>query len=234
MNDFSKNIIAVLRYTLTSVSTILFFLLLVFIFNVDFWWSLIISIALGSIFFYMQNNNELKKTTTKLNKVSAEKENFYKSNGLNKEEMNFFRETMYLAKNQILTLEKNMRSISKLTAIEKRNNTLRLVKALFKEITENPRRLNEANKFLYVHLSSLVDLTNKYIEIDQHEVKSKATYDVLNESALTIDEMCHLIAVDYVAFKSEDFDDMSIEVELAKKTIERDSTDFEIIENQEL
>ncbi|MGB3161399.1 5-bromo-4-chloroindolyl phosphate hydrolysis family protein [Carnobacterium sp.] len=234
MNDFSKNIISVLRYTFTSVSTILIFLLLAFIFNFGLWSSLIISIALGSILFYMQNDNASIKSRSKLKKVSNEKESFYKANGLNKEEISFFRETMFIAKTQILTLEKNMHSLSKLSAIEKRNNTVHLAKALFKEITENPRRLNEVNKFLYVHLSSLVDLTNKYIEIDQHEVKNKATYDVLNESAATIDEMCHLIAVDYVAFKSEDFDDMSIEVELAKKAIERDYTDIEKIENQEL
>lgn len=234
MNDFSKNVVDVLRYTFTSVSTILIFLLLAFIFNFNFWWSLIISIAIGSILFYMQNDRKTGKSHVKLKKVSAEKEDFYKTNGLNKEEMKFFRETMFVAKTQILNLEKNMNSISKISAIEKRNNTVHLAKSLFKEITENPRRLNEANKFLYVHLSSLVDLTNKYIEIDQHEVKSKATYDVLNESATTIDEMCHLIAVDYVAFKSGDFDDMSIEVELAKKAIERDSANFEKIENQEL
>ncbi len=234
MNDFSKNVIDVLRYTFTSVSTILIFLLLAFIFNLGFWWSLIISIAIGSVLFYMQNNNTSGKSQAKLKKVTTEKENFYKTNGLNKEEMNFFRETMFVAKTQILTLEKNVKSVSKLSAIEKRNNTVHLAKSLFKEITENPRRLNEANKFLYVHLSSLVDLTNKYIEIDKHEVKSKATYDVLNESATTIDEMCHLIAVDYVAFKSGDFDDMSIEVELAKKAIERDYTDLDKIENQEL
>ncbi|WP_051912488.1 5-bromo-4-chloroindolyl phosphate hydrolysis family protein [Carnobacterium funditum] len=234
MNDFSKNVIDVLRYAFISVSTILMFLLLAFIFDLGFWWSLIISIAIGSILFYMQNENKTSQSHGKLKKVSVQKENFYKSNGLNKEEMNFFRETMYVAKMQILTLEKNMQFVSKLSAIEKRNNTVHLAKSLFKEITENPRRLNEANKFLYVHLSSLVDLTNKYIEIDQHEVKSKATYDVLNESAATIDEMCHLIAVDYVAFKSGDFDDMSIEVELAKKAIERDNAAFEEIENQEL
>lgn len=234
MNDFSKNVIDVLRYTFTSISTILIFLLLTFILNFSFWWSLIISIIIGGFFFYIQSDTKPNSSHNRLKKVSAEKENFYKSNGLNKEEIVFFRETMYIAKMQILTLEKNMNSVSKLSAIEKRNNTIHLTKSLFKEIAEAPRRLNEVNKFLYVHLSSLVDLTNKYIEIDQHEVKNKSTYDVLNESATTIDEMCHLIAIDYVAFKSGDFDDMSVEVELAKKTIERDNGESETIENQEL
>lgn len=234
MNEFSKNVIDVLRYTFTSVSTILLFLILAFIFDFGLWWSLIISIAFGSIFFYLQKDNKKMKSHTKLKKVSAEKEDFYKTNGLNKEEMNFFRETMFAAKLQILTLEKNMKSISKLSAIENRNNTVHLAKSLFKEIAESPRRLNDANKFLYVHLSSLVDLTSKYIEINQHEVKNKATYEVLDKSAATIDEMCHLIAVDYVAFKSDDFEDMSIEVELAKKAIERNYEKVDTIENQEL
>ncbi len=94
--------------------------------------------------------------------------------------------------------------------------------------------MNEVDKFLYVHLPSLVDLTNKYIEINLHEVKNKSTFEVLDQSATTIDEMCRLIAVDYVAFKSGDFDDMNLEVELAKKAIERDNGETNTIEDQEL
>lgn len=234
MNDFLKNLNDILRYTFTSISTILIFLVLLFIFNLGLWWSLIISIGIGAFFFYKQNEASVANPKKRLRKVSSEKEAFYKSNGMSKDEIQFFRETMYAAKLQILTLEKNMHSVSKLTAIEQRNNTVHLAKSLFKEITEEPRRLNEVDKFLYVHLPSLVDLTNKYIEINLHEVKSKSTFEVLDQSATTIDEMCRLIAVDYVAFKSGDFDDMSLEVELAKKAIERDNGETNTIEDQEL
>ena len=46
--------------------------------------------------------------------------------------------------------------------------------------------------------------------------------------------MCQLIAEDYVLFKSDDFEDMAIEVELAKKAIERDNGHTQSIESEEL
>lgn len=234
MNKNIKNIGDILYYTLTSMTTILIFLVVKFLFNVDFFWSLIFSIAIGAFLIYKQSINEGSASSKKLNRLSAEKEAFYKSKGMSKEEIQFFRETMHTAKLKLLRLEKNMNSVSKLEAIEKRNNTIQLAKSLFKGITGEPNRLHEVDKFLYVHLPSLTDLTDKYLEISQHEVKNKSTFDILDESASTIDEMCQLIAEDYVLFKSDDFEDMAIEVELAKKAIERDNGHTHSIESEEL
>lgn len=235
MNAFLKNLGEIVRYTFTSLTTILVFLLLLFIFDIGIWWSFVFSILFGWFLLRRESSNGPKdKKQHKLGRLSSEKEAFYKSNGMTKEEIAFFRQTMHTAKLQILNLESNMTSVSKLKAIEKRNNTLHLAKSLFKEIANDPKSLHEVDKFLYVHLPSLTDLTNKYIEINEHEVKNKSTFDVLDESATTIDEMCRLIAVDYVSFKSEDFDDMTLEVELAKKAIERDNGTTDTIEYEEV
>lgn len=234
MNKNLKNIGDILYYTLTSMTTILIFLVVYFLFNIGFIWSLLISLAIGAFFIYKQSLNEKSDSSKKLNRLSAEKEAFYKSKGMSKEEIQFFRETMHTAKLKLLRLEKNLNSVSKLEAIEKRNNTIQLAKSLFKGITEEPNRLHEVDKFLYVHLPSLTDLTDKYLEISQHEVKNKSTFDILDESASTIDEMCQLIAEDYVLFKSDDFEDMAIEVELAKKAIKRDNGHTHSLESEEL
>ena len=237
MNYMKKNIKSIgdiFYYTLIAITTILIFLVVYSLFNVGFIWSLIISLGIGAFFIYTQSLDGTADSAKKLNRLSAEKEAFYKSKGMTKEEIQFFRETMHTAKLKLLRLEKNLNSISKLEAIEKRNNTIQLSKSLFKVITAEPKRLHEVNKFLYVHLPSLTDLTDKYLEISQHEVKNKSTFDILDESASTIDEMCQLIAEDYVLFKSDDFEDMAIEVELAKKAIERDNGHTQSIESEEL
>ncbi|MER2175632.1 MAG: 5-bromo-4-chloroindolyl phosphate hydrolysis family protein [Carnobacterium sp.] len=234
MKKIIKNLGDAFYYTLTSLSTILIFVVVYVLFDFDLFLSLIISMAIGAFFIYKQSVNEDSKSSKKLNRLSPEKEAFYKSKGMSKEEIQFFRETMHTAKLKLLTLEKNLHSVSKLEAIEKRNNTIQLSKSLFKGITEEPNRLHEVDKFLYVHLPSLTDLTDKYLEISQHEVKNKSTFDILDESASTIDEMCQLIAEDYVLFKSDDFEDMAIEVELAKKAIERDNGHTQSIESEEL
>lgn len=159
----------------------------------------------------------------RLPKLTPEKEAFYTSKGLSREDIQYFRETMQKAKQQIIAVEKHMNQSSKLKAIENRNNTVKLSKALFKEITNEPDRLHEVDKFLYVHLPSLSDLVGKYREIENHKAKSKATFDILSKSAETIDRMCGQIAEDYVKFKEDDIEDMGIEVELAKRTLNNNS-----------
>ena len=184
--------------------------------------------------FYKTEQTKPAERVKRLKKISPEKEQFYKSKGLTKEEINYFRETMQSAKLNILKLENSLNTSTKLKAIEKRNNTIHLAKMLFKDIALHPNRLHEVNKFLYVHLPSLTELTQKYLEVDQHEVKQKATYDILNESAETIDSMCDQIAKDYVAFKSDEVDDMELEIELAKKLMTQNNETSDEIQKEEL
>lgn len=233
MENFLKSLGEIVRYTFTTIGTIAVFLLLLAL-DFGFWLSLIISLLIGGLVFFKKD----KKATTatkvrKLKKITPEKEAFYKSKGLSRDEIKFFRETMQSAKVNILDLEKNMRKSTKLTAIERRNNTIHLAKSLFKDITNEPNRLHEVDKFLYVHLPSLKDLTAKYVEVESHEVKQKSTFEILEESANTIDGMCNLIAEDYVSFKSDDIEDIEFEIELAKKSIARNNGANEIT-NEEL
>lgn len=239
MNKLKRDFKDILLYTFTSGATIILFLILLVLSDFHFWFALIGSLLVGTIFFYQKGNTDFRKQAKKkepfqLKKLTPEKEAYYHSKGLSKEETSFFRETMNTAKNQILMIEKNLNSVSKLKAIEHRNNTVRVAKSLFKQITKDPQRLHEVDKFLYVHLPSLMELTEKYVEIDKHEAKSRSTYDILDESAGTIDEMCQLIVEDYVRFMSDDIEDMAVEVELAKRTINKANGNDQSLEEEEL
>lgn len=216
------------RYTITLTFGGIILLIGTLIFDFSFGMALFVAVLL-SLVFSMLIRPKKKKTPSLISEelppLTQVQEDFYKEEGMSKEETKFFRETMNTAKNQILLLEKNLQQGTKLQTIEARNNTLKLAKALFKDITNEPRRLHQVDKFLYSHLPSLVDLTEKYIEISNHEVKSKTTFDMLDKSAATIDEMCQLIALDYATFKEEDLAEMDIEIALANQTIERDNED---------
>src|SRR5699024_8186706 len=116
-----------------------------------------------------------EKSTTRFKR----KRTILLSKGLSEEDITFFRETMNNAKEQILQIEENINQAGKLKAIANRNNTLNLIKVLFKDIVNEPDRLHEVDQFLYVHLPSLAELTSKYVQINQHQAKSKQTFDVL-------------------------------------------------------
>lgn len=214
---------------LLALFTVVVVVVLLEVLNIGRNFSIIIGVVVGFGLYsrYMSQQPSNKKSKKKLQAVSKEREKFYLSRGLSEEDIVFFRETMNGTKDQILQVESNVNKVGKLRAIANRNNTLNLIKVLFKDIVNEPERLHEIDQFLYVHLPSLAELTTKYVQINQHQAKSKQTYDVLEKSAHTIDEMCKQISEDYVAFRSTDINGLSDEVELATRRLNREGSNIE-------
>lgn len=182
--------------------------------------------ALGLMIFLLINYlRKPKKDKTALPTLTKEREAHYEKIGMSDTEIAFFRDTMNTAKAQIVKLQENMNRVAKLKAIDLRNDTVRISKAMFKEIVKEPEKLHSANHFLYTHLPNLVELTDKYIEIDNHEIKNKQTYEKLEESSLIIDQVSKLILKDYEQFVSDDLEDMDIEMSVAKNSLKRDNED---------
>jgi 5-bromo-4-chloroindolyl phosphate hydrolysis protein len=138
-------------------------------------------------------------------------------------EIEFFRETLNQAKTEIEKLQANISQNAKLKAIDLRHDTIRAAKALFKELVKEPTRLNEASHFLYTHLPNMVDLTDKYLEINNHEIKSRDTYEKMEESIQIIDQMASLIKQDYQKFVSDDLEELDVELSIAKQSIKREN-----------
>lgn len=192
--------------------------------------SIIIGIVVGFGLYsvYLKRQAPTKKVDqTNLKPVSKEREKFYKERGLSDEDIHFFRETMNNTKGQILQIEENVNQVGKLRAIANRNNTLNLIKVLFKDIVNEPDRLHEVDQFLYVHLPSLAELSSKYMQINQHQAKSKQTFDVLEKSAETIDTVCQQISDDYMHFHATDLEDLADEVEFAERRLKKEGSNIE-------
>ncbi|GAB2487326.1 5-bromo-4-chloroindolyl phosphate hydrolysis family protein [Alkalibacterium psychrotolerans] len=214
-------------YTITLLVTLFMFIMLVGGFDLNGFLALGLSIGAGVILLKsLLNRSGKSKSKEKLPRLTTDKEKFYLDKGLEKEDIHYFRQTMLTAKKHIVSIESNMEKSGKLRAIESRNNTVSLSKSLFSAITKEPNRLHEVNKFLYVHLPSLDDLVSKYVEIENHKAKSKATYDILGKSAQTIDKMCSQITDDYVAFKENDLEDLDTEIELAHHNLNKKRNEF--------
>ncbi|MBL1230922.1 5-bromo-4-chloroindolyl phosphate hydrolysis family protein [Enterococcus sp. BWB1-3] len=167
------------------------------------------------------------KNSASLPVLTKTKEAHYEQLGMSDAEIAFFRDTMNSARVQIVELQDNINQSTKLRAIDLRNDTLRISKALFKELVKNPTKLHSANHFLYTHLPNIVDLTKKYLEIDNHEIKSKQAYEKLEESAQIIDQVSKLIKKDYEQFVADDIEDLDIEISIAKNSLKRDNSNKE-------
>ncbi|WP_462259156.1 5-bromo-4-chloroindolyl phosphate hydrolysis family protein [Vagococcus teuberi] len=165
--------------------------------------------------------------------LSKEKQEHYYEAGMSDKEIEFFRNTLAEAKEQINQLEQNFKAVPKLKAINLRYDTLKVSQAMFKELVKEPKKLHLADKFLYNHLPNVVELTNKYVEISDHEIKSKATYDTLNESIVAIEDVAQLIIKDYENFVSDDIEDLEVEISIAKQNANRDKQKTDVSEDQE-
>ncbi|HIY58048.1 MAG TPA: 5-bromo-4-chloroindolyl phosphate hydrolysis family protein [Candidatus Tetragenococcus pullicola] len=158
--------------------------------------------------------------------LSREREQNYRDRGLSEHEVEIFRETLNQTRLQIEHLQNNVKKNAKLKAIDLKYDTLRASKALFKEMVNEPLRMHEASQFLYTHLPNMVELTDKYLEINAHEIKSREAYDKMEESIQIIDQVAALISQDYQRFVSDDLDDMDVELSIAKKSLTRDQTKY--------
>lgn len=153
--------------------------------------------------------------------LSPEKEKHYLASGMTPKEIDFFRDTMNAAKHQIDHLQDNVNKNAKLRAIDLRHDTLKASKALFKELVKEPQKLHYANHFLYTHLPNMVELTDKFIEINGHEIKNQETYRKIEESSQIIDQMASLISQDYQQFVADDLDELDVEMSIAKQSLKR-------------
>lgn len=198
-------------------------LVLISLANEHFSIVLLIGGALLVLYGFKGKSATKDRNTNTLPNLSKKREQSYLESGMSPREIDFFRETLNHAKKQIEQLQQNINSNSKLKAIDLRHDTIRAAKALFKELVKEPTRLNEASHFLYTHLPNMVDLTNKFIEINNHEIKSRETYEKIEESIQIIDQMASLIAKDYQKFVSDDLDDLDVELSIAKRSIKRDN-----------
>ena len=182
-------------------------------------------LVVGTVFIIwgLFGSSKKKKRPAEIPDLSKELEAHYEESGMTPSEITFFRQTMNQTKTEISQLQQNMQQTAKLKSIDLRHDTVKAAKALFKELVKEPHRLHEASQFLYTHLPNLIDLTNKYIEINDHEIKNKQTYAKLEESAVIIDQLASLISQDYQKFVSDDLDDLDVELSITKQSLKRDN-----------
>lgn len=144
----------------------------------------------------------------------------YEKSGLSGDEIDLFRDTMRTTEKQIERLEQNLNSNPTLHALENKEQPVRVSKALFKEIVKEPQNLSKISDFLYKHLPTLLHLSDKYLEINQHEVKTEDAYTVLDQSLDVMRQLSQKIKQDYADFVADDLDDIDTTISIAKDQLD--------------
>lgn len=217
------------KYTITAV---IGFLIGMFVLN-DINENLIPVVLIIAIVWFIYRKFSKRNKKDVVPGLSKEKQEHYHEAGMSDKEIEFFRNTLAEAKEQINQLDQNFRAVPKLKAINLRYDTLKVSQAMFKELVKEPKKLHLADKFLYNHLPNLVEMTTKYAEISDHEIKSKETYKILNNSIGAIENVSQLIIDDYKEFVSDDIEDLEVEISIAQQNKNREAYKKHLSDDQE-
>ncbi|MGX7198670.1 5-bromo-4-chloroindolyl phosphate hydrolysis family protein [Enterococcus nangangensis] len=182
-------------------------------------WAVLIGLALAGVILL----HPRKQGTKEIPQLTKEKESHYEAQGLTDDDIDFFRDTMAQTKERIIQLETNINASPKLKAIDLRHNTINASKSIFKQLVKEPQKLHIANHFLYTHLPNMVELTNKYLEINQHAIKDKQTYEALGETTQIVEQVAELMVKDYQLLVEDDLVELNDELTIAKKSLNKDN-----------
>lgn len=145
----------------------------------------------------------------------------YQEHGMDSREIDYFRKEMGIARDHILSIQRNFNQTAKLRSIEMRNNTIKVCQTFFKNIVDEPERLAGASQFLYKFLPSLDDLIAKYNEVNGHVAKNKQTYQILDKTAQMIELVCVQISDEYIFFHKNTYNELNDEIKLAELNLRR-------------
>lgn len=141
---------------------------------------------------------------------------YQQENKLTSDELLLFKETMAVVKKQILFLESAESKSKALLAIEKKEKGVASAKLIFKELMKEPQAMTELEQFLYRKLPSLVEASEKLVEIQESKLSTSEIEKSKKVILDTISSISASITDDYEAIVQEDSED----IYLSKKLIE--------------
>lgn len=142
---------------------------------------------------------------------------FQKKHSLTNTEIKLFKETMDLAKQQIIEWEEVIKCSPNLKKNQSIQIALKSSKEIFKYFMDFPSSITVFNDFLYVKLPGVVAASEKYSTIDSSEIKTAEVAESLETMLISIIAISESITDDYEKSVEEDLN----EVELTQRMIDR-------------
>lgn len=147
--------------------------------------------------------------------------------GLKKKEYKYIRANLEEGRNKIMRLQKIMNQNKNLYSFQERNKTLQLTKRIYGIVKENPKRFYETEDFFFSHLDSLVELTEKYIFLENQPVKDKKIYQTLSDTRMLLNDLGRVIEKDLFQLLKQDVNSLDFELEVAKNSISKQKQKME-------
>ncbi|MGD7043875.1 5-bromo-4-chloroindolyl phosphate hydrolysis family protein [Jeotgalibacillus proteolyticus] len=187
-----------------------------YIFNIQFFYSILIAIAGGVIPFYLikwfQHRSILRSY-----KLSAQ-------------EYQYIQQNLKDAQKKLSRLQGRMFQIRSLSAMRQFNDLTKLSRKIFAVVKKDPKRFYLAERFFFYHLDSAVELTDKYTTLAVQPIKNKEVLTSLDDTRKTLLDLNSSLEEELMNVLTNDIDTLRVELDLAQMNLQRGQQSREGIE----
>ncbi|WP_456276219.1 5-bromo-4-chloroindolyl phosphate hydrolysis family protein [Bacillus sp. AK128] len=196
-----------LRSSVATLSTIIFWLISFFGFDQPYLLSSLYAIGGGvAVYFgikFITNQSHLRK------------------NRLTRKEYAYIKQNLDQAAKKISRLRKALLNIRTVSAIKQNFDIMRVVNRIYSITKNEPRRFYLIEQFYYSHLDSMVEISEKYAFLASQPKKNHELSTSLQETQRTMANLAEIIEQDLHDILEKDISHLQFELDVAKLRIDK-------------
>ncbi|TDL95592.1 5-bromo-4-chloroindolyl phosphate hydrolase [Macrococcus brunensis] len=136
--------------------------------------------------------------------------------GLSRREFKYIRKHLNEARPKIKTLMSQYTKVRSIKDFKSVIEINRIARIIYKTVQKQPNKFFKVDSFFFTHLDNTVNLVDHYMTLVRMPHKNQEEMAQLQAARLTLEELKRTLQADLRALNSEDFQAMSVEVDLAK------------------
>ncbi|MDX8289266.1 5-bromo-4-chloroindolyl phosphate hydrolysis family protein [Metabacillus indicus] len=148
------------------------------------------------------------------------KSRFLKKNALTRKDYKYIKKQLEEAAPKMARLQKTLLTIRHLPSLKERADLVRVARRIVALTKREPRRFYQAEKFYFSHLDSAVQLSEKYAFLSSQPKRNFELEKSLNETRRTLSDLKRLIEQDLFNMVQDDLDDLNLEIDVARHSIQ--------------
>ncbi|TDM04213.1 5-bromo-4-chloroindolyl phosphate hydrolysis family protein [Macrococcus carouselicus] len=154
--------------------------------------------------------------------------------GLSRREFKYVRKQISEAQPKINTLMSQYTKVRSIKDFKNVNEINRIARLIFKTVQKQPSKFFKVDSFFFSHLDNTVNLVDHYMRLVRMPHKTKEEMNQLHTARITLEELKRTLQADLRALNSDDFQALSVEVDLAKINKPAERTETKQLETEEL
>lgn|GEM_PF-577062 len=138
---------------------------------------------------------------------------------LAKDEKDYIREQMKIARNKINRIGKSRFKVRSLKAWSDISKVYTIANKILASVEEDPRRFRSAQNFFITKLDSAIEIIEKYIFLASQPVRNNEINETIHNAELALKKLAHSAEREFVDILKEDIEELDIEVKLLQQEL---------------